>query len=97
MTLGGILKELAAITGRKAPTLKLPYFVAWTAGAITTGLAYLTGIPPRAPLDAVRMAKKKMWVTHAKASRELGFAPAPARSALEDAVRWFSRLPGKTA
>jgi dihydroflavonol-4-reductase len=52
----------------------------------------LTGIPPRAPLEAVRMAKKKMWVTHAKATRELGYAPQPARTALVDAVRWFEQM-----
>jgi len=91
MTLGGILEELAAQTGRKAPSVRLPYFVAWTAGVVTTGLAHLTGIPPRAPLEAVRMAKKKMWVTHARAARELGYAPAPARTALADAIRWFEQ------
>jgi dihydroflavonol-4-reductase len=91
MTLGGILKELAAITGRKAPTVELPYAVAWTAGAVTTAWAHLTGIPPRVPLEAVRMAKKKMWVSHEKAARELGYAPGPARAALADAVKWFSR------
>jgi dihydroflavonol-4-reductase len=91
LTLGGILQQLAAITGRKAPAVKLPYFVAWTAGVATTGLAHLTGIPPRAPLEAVRMAKKKMWVSHAKAARELGFAPQPAQSALNDAVAWFGK------
>ena len=90
LTLGQILKELAQITGRKAPTVELPYFVAWTAGVITTGLAHLTGIPPRAPLEAVRMAKKKMWVSHEKAALELGYTPCPARSALADAVEWFS-------
>ena len=90
MTLGQILHELAQITGRKAPTIELPYFVAWTAGVITTGLAHLTGIPPRAPLEAVRMARKKMWVSHEKAARELGYSPRPARSALADAIQWFS-------
>ncbi len=90
MTLGQILQELAQITGRKAPTIELPYFVAWTAGVITTGLAHLTGIPPRAPLEAVRMAKKKMWVSHEKAARELGYSPCPASSALADAVAWFA-------
>lgn len=95
LTLGQILRQLAELTGRRAPTLELPYFVAYAAGAITTGLAYVTGIPPRAPLEAVRMAKKKMWVSHEKAARELGFSPCPARSALADAVQWFSaRTPG---
>jgi dihydroflavonol-4-reductase len=37
------------------------------------------------------MAKKKMWVTHDKATRELGFSPAPADQALSRAVEWFSR------
>ena len=91
MTLGEILRELAAITGRKAPSVELPYFVAYTAGVVTTAWARLTGTPPRAPLEAVRMAKKKMWVSHAKASRELGYAPGPARGALTDAVAWFTR------
>jgi dihydroflavonol-4-reductase len=35
------------------------------------------------------MAKKKMWVTHDKAKRELGFSPAPADQALSRAVEWF--------
>jgi dihydroflavonol-4-reductase len=89
LTLKGILGTLASITGRKAPTVELPYFVAWTAGVITTALAQVTGTPPRAPLEAVRMAKKKMWVSHAKAAAELGFAPRPARLALDSAVTWF--------
>jgi len=88
LTLGQILRELAAITGRKAPTIELPYFVAYTAGVVTTAWAHVTGMAPRAPLEAVRMAKKKMWVSHAKAGRELGFSPGPARTALADAVRW---------
>lgn len=92
LTLGEILKELAGITGRKAPTIELPYFVAYTAGVVTTAWAHLTGIAPRAPLEAVRMARKKMWVSHAKASRELGFAPGPAHGALSDAVAWFEGL-----
>ncbi len=91
MTLGAILQELAFLTGRKAPTVELPYFVAWTAGLVTTAWAQVTGMPPRAPLEAVRMAKKKMWVSHQKAARELGFAPRPAREALADAVAWFEQ------
>ena len=43
----------------------------------------------RVPLDGVRMARKKMWVTHEKARRELGFNPGPADVALAHAVEWF--------
>jgi len=89
LTLAQILQKLAHITGRKAPTTKLPYAVAYCAGACSTAWAAMTGKPPRVPLDAVRMAKKKMWVTHQKAARELGFAPGPADQALTRAVQWF--------
>ena len=90
MTLGEILGELAKITGVKPPSFQLPYFVAWGAGFATTAWASLTGTPPRVPLEAVRMAKTKMWVSHEKASRELGYSPEPARHALADAAAWFA-------
>lgn len=89
LTLRQILQQLAEISGRKAPTVELPYAVAWLAGAFGTGLSRITGKPPRASLEAVRMARKKMWVTHEKASRELGYRPGTAHDALADAVRWF--------
>lgn len=89
LTLAAILEKLAAITGRPAPRWRMPYAVACAAGAASTGWARLSGSPPRVPWDAVRMARKKMWVTHAKAARELGFSPGPADAALSHAVEWF--------
>lgn len=89
LTLAGILEKLAGLTGREAPRVRLPYAVAYAAGVVTTGWARVTGRPPRAPLDAVRMARKKMWVSHDKARRELGFSPAPVDAALGRAVEWF--------
>ena len=94
MTLERILGELAAITGKPAPRVKLPYFVAYAAGVVTTGISRFTGKPPKAPLEAVRMARKKMFVSSAKAMGELGYRPGPARGALEDAVRWFGGVVG---
>ena len=90
LTLAQILQKLARITGRKAPSIRLPYAVAYCAGAASTAWATLTGRPPRVPLDAVRMARKKMWVTHEKAQRELGFHPGPADAALARAVEWMT-------
>lgn len=89
LTLAEILEKLATLTGKEAPRLKLPYAVAYAAGVVTTGWARMTGEPPRVPLDAVRMAKKKMFVSHEKARRELGFAPGPVDAALGRAVEWF--------
>lgn len=89
LTLAEILQKLARLTGTAAPRMKLPYAVAYAAGVMTTGWARVTGNPPRAPLDAVRMAKKKMFVSTDKARRALGFAPGPVDAALGRAVEWF--------
>ncbi len=89
VTLAEILQRLAVITGRPAPRIRLPYAVAYAAGVASTGWARVSGKPPLAPLDAVRMAKKRMWVSSDKAKRELGYAPGCATPALDRAVAWF--------
>ncbi|MFL5300977.1 MAG: hopanoid-associated sugar epimerase [Anaeromyxobacteraceae bacterium] len=90
MTLAEIVQELAAITGLPAPRLKLPYAVAWTAGAVSTALAtFVTRRPPAVALEAVRMAKRRMFFDPSKAVRELGLPQTPVRAAFEDAIAWF--------
>jgi dihydroflavonol-4-reductase len=89
LSLEQILSRLAGITGKSAPRLKLPYAVAYAAGVLTTSWANFTGRPPAAPLEGVKMARKKMFVTHAKASQQLGFSPGPVDGALTRAVEWF--------
>ena len=89
LTLREIFGKLSAITGRPAPGTRIPWVVALAAGAAMTGWANVTGKPPRAPLDAVRMARKKMFVSTETARRELGFNPSPAEKGLRNAVEWF--------
>jgi dihydroflavonol-4-reductase len=89
MTLREIFESLERISGIKAPAVQIPYPVAYAAGVVTTAWANLTGAEPRAPLDAVKMAKKKMFVTGEKAARELGFQPGDPNIALRRAVEWF--------
>jgi dihydroflavonol-4-reductase len=89
LTLEQILQRLAKLANKPAPKIKLPYAVAYAAGVVTTALANITGKEPRAPLEGVRMARKKMFVTHAKASRDLGFTPGCVDTALQNAISWF--------
>jgi dihydroflavonol-4-reductase len=89
MTLRQIFEALAPVAGRKPPGVEIPYAVAYAAGVASTAWANLTGMEPMAPLDGVKMARKKMWVRHDKATRELGYTPRPAKGALERAVEWF--------
>ncbi len=89
LSLQQILTRVAAISNKTAPTIKVPYALAYAAGVVNTAWANLTGAPPIAPLEGVKMAHKKMFVSHAKATRELGFSPGPVDAALQRAVAWF--------
>lgn len=89
LTLQEIFGRLEAISGVAAPRRQIPYAVAYAAGLVSTGWAFVAGGEPLAPLDGVRMARKKMFVTHEKAAAELGYAPGPVEDALARAVEWF--------
>lgn len=89
LTLKEILGLLSDISGRPAPRLEIPYSVAMAFARLGSAWASLSGKPPRASVDAVRMARKKMFVSSAKAERELGFRPSQARDALARAVCWY--------
>jgi dihydroflavonol-4-reductase len=90
LTLKQILDKLASITGLPSPKVKLPYAMAYATGVVDT---LVTGTirkrEPRVTLDSVRMGRKKMFVSSAKAERELGWNPRPVDDALRRAVEWF--------
>jgi len=90
LTLKQILDKLAAITGLSSPKVKLPYAMAYATGIVDTLVSgTIRKREPRVTLDSVRMGRKRMFVTSAKAERELGWNPRPVDDALRRAVEWF--------
>jgi dihydroflavonol-4-reductase len=90
LTLKQILDKLGAITGLKSPTVKLPYIFALATGIVDeTVTGRILGREPRATIDAVRMGRKMMFVSSAKAERELGWQTVPVDGALRRSVEWF--------
>jgi dihydroflavonol-4-reductase len=90
LTLKQILDKLAAITGLPSPKVKLPYAVAMATGVVDTAFTgLLLRREPRVTVDAVRMGRKKMFVSSAKAEQELGWRIVPVENALRRAVAWF--------
>ncbi|HEV2464398.1 MAG TPA: hopanoid-associated sugar epimerase [Acidobacteriaceae bacterium] len=90
LTLKQILDKMSAITGLPSPTMRVPHGVAMTFAVfdeIVTGR--IRGCEPRATVEAVRMGKKKMFASSAKAQRELGFRVTPVYEALRSAIDWF--------
>jgi len=90
LTLKQILDQLGDITGLPSPRVKLPYFFALATGVVDEAISgRLLGREPRATVDAVRMGKKKMFASSAKAERELGWRIVPVGDALRRAAEWF--------
>ena len=89
MLLKDVLALVAAVVHRRPPSLRLPEAVVWPAAYAMEKLANLTGIAPMMTRDHLKMARKKMFYSSAKASAELGYQPRPVRLAVEDAVAWF--------
>ena len=87
--LGHMLGDIARLVGRKAPTVKLPRQAIFPLAFAAEAVAKLTGREPFATVDALRMAKYRMYFSSAKAGRELGYTARPYGEALRDAVVWF--------
>ena len=90
LTLKQILDKMSAITGLPSPTTKVPHAVAMAFALYDeTITGRMLGKEPRATVEAVRMGKKKMFASSAKAVRELGFRQLPIYPALRSAIDWF--------
>src|SRR5579863_6128593 len=90
LTLKQILDKLGAITGMPSPKIKLPYAVALATGVVDeVVVGRIMRREPRVTIDAVRMGRKKMFVSSAKAERELAWNPRPVNDALRRAAEWF--------
>ncbi|HEV7357715.1 MAG TPA: hopanoid-associated sugar epimerase [Steroidobacteraceae bacterium] len=89
MSLREILGTIAALVGRAPPRLRLPYGVVLPIAYLAEGIAKLSGRTGRITLEGVRMSRKRMYFSSAKAARDLGYTARPAVQAFEDAIRWF--------
>jgi dihydroflavonol-4-reductase len=94
-SLSELWERLAQICDRKAPTMRIPYRLAFTFGLadelrcqlFRKGKGGLSA--PLIPLEGVRMARHYMYASSAKAQSELGYEATSVNAALERAVRWY--------
>src|SRR5205807_16977 len=70
---------------------KFPAYVLALATGVVDEMVtgHIFGREPRATIDAVRMGRKKMFVSSGKAERELGWRVVEVDDALHRAVEWF--------
>ena len=89
LMLRDIFEILSRLTGIPMPSVKLPRELILPLAYLNLAFSWATGLPPRIPLEGVKMAKYKMHYDCSKAIRELGIPQTPPEVALEKAVRWF--------
>jgi len=89
MTLREILIEIARLVGRKPPRVRLPSGVVMPIAYVAEAFARVTGRSTRVTVEGVRMARKLMFFSSAKAARELGYEWRAPTQAFVDAIQWF--------
>jgi dihydroflavonol-4-reductase len=90
LTLKQILDRMSAITGLPSPNFKVPHAVAMAFAFFDeTITGRIRGKEPRATVEAVRMGRKYMFASSAKAERDLGFKVLPIYNSLRGAIEWF--------
>ena len=89
LTLKQILTQVTRIAGRAPPRIRLPHGLVLPIAHVAEAYARLTGGSTRITVEGVRMARKRMYFSSAKAMRELGYTWRDPAQAFQDAVRWF--------
>ena len=89
VALSELLTEIARLVGRRPPSVRLPTGLIFPFAYGAELMARFTGREPFATRDGLRMARKYMFFTDAKARRELGYTSRPHVEGLADAVAWF--------
>jgi dihydroflavonol-4-reductase len=89
MTLKAILGEIARLVGRRAPRIQLPHAALLPIAYAAEAWARASGTNTRVSVESVRMARKRMFFSSAKAAAELGYRARPATEAFTDAIEWF--------
>jgi dihydroflavonol-4-reductase len=84
-----MLADIAALAGRRAPRLRIPWYAALPVAWAAESVSRVTGREPLATLEGVRHARDRMFFSTAKAEQELGVHARPYREALADALAWF--------
>jgi dihydroflavonol-4-reductase len=84
-----MLADIAAMTGRRAPALRLPRWPLYPVARLMEAVARRSGREPFITVDALDMSRYRMYFSSDKARRVLGYQPRPYQEGLRDALAWF--------
>jgi len=91
VALSEMLSAIARLMRRKPPRIRLPIGLIYPIALGAEAAAHLTGRTPFATREGLRLARKFMFYSDAKARRELGYVTRPYAEGLADAIAWFRK------
>jgi len=89
LTIPGLMSMLEDLTGIPAPKHKLPQWLAYAVAFITPVYYKLSGNKPVFTTYSIKTVKSNSFISHKKASEELGYSTRPIRETIEDNIKWF--------
>ncbi|MDE0174070.1 MAG: NAD-dependent epimerase/dehydratase family protein [Defluviicoccus sp.] len=84
-----LLAMLERLTGLEMPRRRVPFALAFAAAAVSECASRVTGHPPRAPLEGVRMARRPAAPGALATAADLGLELRPLEETLADALAWL--------
>jgi dihydroflavonol-4-reductase len=84
-----LLETVREITGRHFFQMKIPFDLAKFAALFTPLYYSHARVNPRFTPYSLEVLRSNSNISHAKASRELGYQPRPLYESIHDAVKWF--------
>ncbi|MGB2731229.1 MAG: hopanoid-associated sugar epimerase [Methylovirgula sp.] len=91
VSLAAMLANIAALSGRRAPRIRVPRGILYPLAFLAEAKARLTHREPFLTRDGLRMSEYRMFFSSAKAERDLGFRARPYAQGLADALAWFGQ------
>ena len=89
LTIPELMSILEDLTGIPAPKHKLPQWLAYAVAFVTPVYYKLSGNKPIFTTYSIKTVKSNSFISHKKASEELGYSTRPIRETIEDNIKWF--------
>jgi dihydroflavonol-4-reductase len=89
VTMDEIMSMLEEITGVEASCSRVPIWMAKIAGVFTPIYYKLTNTTPRFTGYSISTLQSNSYISHEKASKELGYSPRTVRQSIKDTIKWF--------
>lgn len=89
ITMDEMLMILSEMSGVRFPKYRIPIWLVKAAGAIAPMYYKLANKTPRFTIYSINTLQSNAYISHKKASLELGYNPRPIKESIKDTYRWL--------